>query len=419
VNEVFRSLRIRNYRLFALGQLISLVGTWAQHVGQDWLVLELSGGDGLALGIAVALQFGPMLVLGLYGGLLADRYPKRMLLVRVQIFMGVLALALGVLTATGAVRLWMVYVLAGLLGVATVVDNPTRQAFVSELVEPEDVPNAVALNSATFNLARILGPAIAGLLISQIGVAPVFFVNAASYIAVVIGLRRIRESDLRIGARAARARGQLREGFRYVIGHRDLLAAMVLTLVVATFGLNFRVTLALMAKGPFDGGAGTYGLLSAVLAGGAVTGALVSARRRRPRQSVLVVAAVLFGACEALLALMPNQLVFLLLLAPTGALVITFSSTANATVQLGASDEMRGRVMALYALVFLGGTPLGGPMMGWIAETWTPRASLAVGGLLSASAGLAVGAVLLRTSTARPRLRRLRRAVPTSYDAAR
>jgi MFS family permease len=423
MREVFRSLHVRNYRLFAVGQLISLTGTWAQAVGQDWLVLRLTGGDGVALGIALALQFLPMLVLGLYGGVLADRYSKRRILVAAQAFMGVLALALAVLTVTGAVRLWMVYVLAGLLGLATVVDNPTRQAFVSEMVQPDDVPNAVALNSATFNLARIAGPALAGLTIGLVGVAPVFFANAVSYAAVVAGLLAIREADLRPAARVARARGQVRAGVRYVVSHRDLLAAMVLTLVVATFGLNFRVTLALMSEGPFRGGAGTYGLLSAVLAAGAVTGALLSARRRRPRQATLVGAAVAFGLLECALALMPTQPLFLLLLFPTGAMVITFTSTANATVQLGSSDVMRGRVMALYALVFLGGTPLGGPLMGWVAEAVSPRASLALGGVASLSAGLLVGLALLNGPAAAPARatirRRVRRLMPAALDAPR
>ena len=420
MREIFRSLRIRNYRLFAAGQLISHTGTWMQAVGQDWLVLQLTG-SGVALGITMALQFLPMLLFGLWGGLVADRYDKRRLLVGVQAFMAVLALTLAVLTVTDLVELWMVYALALLLGMATVVDNPTRQAFVSEMVEPADVPNAVALNSATFNLARILGPATAGLLIAGWGIAPVFFINAASYAAVLAGLLRMRAADLRVTRRAQAGPGQLRAGLRYVRSHGELLVPMVLTGVVATFGLNFRVTLSLMSKGPFHGGAGVYGMLSAVLAGGALTGALVSARRYKPRQGVLVGAALVFGLLEMALAAMPNLPLFAVLLFPTGAAVIFFTSTANSTIQLASSDRMRGRVMALYALVFLGGTPLGGPLMGWLAEQFGPPAALAVGGGVSATAAAVTGLILRRRSgrSIPWRPSRLRWPAPAPYDAVR
>ncbi len=419
---IFRSLRVRNYRLFAGGQVVSLTGTWMQAVGQDWLVLQLTNSP-TALGITMALQFLPMLLFGLWGGLLADRYPKRRVLIAVQAVMGVLALTLGVLSATGVVRLWMVYVLAAALGIATVVDNPTRQSFVSEMVGPDDVANAVALNSAIFNTARILGPAVAGAVIGWAGVTPVFFANAVSYAAVIVGLSRMRDAELLPRARVTAARGQVREGLRYVRARGDLLLVMLLVAAVATFGMNFRVTLALMAKGPFHAGAGTYGALSALLAGGALAGALFSARRRRPSQGVLVASAVVFGSLEMALAAMPSQLLFSLLLVPTGAAVIVFSSTANASVQLGSSDEMRGRTMALYALVFLGGTPLGGPLMGWLAEAGGPRLSLVVGGAISTAAALAVGVVLLRrgglTSARQWWRRRWTRLVPVGHDALR
>ena len=418
MSPTFRSLRVRNYRLFAGGQLVSLTGTWMQAVGQDWLVLQLTG-SGVALGITMALQFLPMLLFGLWGGLLADRLDKRRLLVAVQSVMAVLALTLGVITVTGVVEVWMVYVLAGALGLVTVVDNPTRQSFVSEMVEPEDVPNAVALNSATFNGARILGPAIAGLVISAWGVAPVFFANTVSYAAVLVGLHQMRPEELRATRRAARGPGQLRAGLRYVRSHGEVLVPMLLTAVVATFGLNFRVTLALMSDGPFAGGAGTYGFLSAVLAAGALTGALVAARRRRPRQLVLVGAALAFGLLELTLALMPSLPLFALVLFPTGMAVILFTATANATVQLASDEHVRGRVMALYALVFLGGTPLGGPLMGWLAERFGPPAALAVGGVASAGAAALVGLVLLHRRGPVARRSARRRWIPITFDALR
>ncbi len=422
MRETFRSLRVRNYRLFASGQLVSLTGTWMQNVGQDWLVLELTH-SGTAVGIATALQFLPVLLFGLWGGIVADRYPKRRILVLTQSVLGVLALGLGLLVVTGTVELWMVYVFAFLLGLTTVVDLPTRQAFVIEMVGRDDVANAVALNSATFNLARILGPAAAGLVINLFGTGPVFLANCASYAAVIAGLLRMSPAELRTPKRVARARGQLREGLRYVRSRRDLLLPIALVAVIGTFGLNFQLTLALMARKEFDAGPGTYGMLSSILAVGSLAGALLSARRRgRPRQRLLVGSAITFGGLELLAGLMPNIATFAAVLLITGIAVITFTSTANAIVQLGAGEAMRGRVMALYGRVVLGGTPFGGPLMGWLGEHVGPRSSLVAGGGVSMLTAMAVGAVLLRADgrplrTYRPRLRRT---VPaTTYDIAR
>jgi len=395
VKDVFRSLQVRNYRLFASGQLISLVGTWMQVVGQDWLVLHLGGG-GVALGMTMMLQFVPTLVLGLWAGVVADRFPKRQVLIAVQTFMGVCALILAVLTATGEIRLWMVLVLALLLGLATVFDIPTRQAFVSEMVPPSEVPNAVALNSATFNTGRIVGPALAALLITTVGITPVFFLNAASYAAVIVGLARMRDSELQPHRLTPRSRGQVREAFSFVMAHRELTLAVILTGVIATFGFNFRVTLALVGRDDADGGAAAYGILSAVLAFGSLLGALASARRRRPRQLVLVGSALGFGVLLMICSAMPTRTAFALALVPTGAAIILFTSTANSMVQLATPAALRGRVMSIYILVFVGVSAVGAPLTGWAAEAFSPRVAMAGGGFLSALGAAVVGVILLR-----------------------
>ena len=387
MSPTFRSLRVRNYRLFASGQLVSLSGTWAQRVAQDWLVLELSDNSGVALGITTGLQFLPMLLFGLYGGVLADRYDKRRLLIGAQVAMGLLALVLGLLDLTGAVTLWQVYVLAFLLGLASVVDTPVRQAFVVEMVGPADLPNAVSLNSATFNLSRILGPAVAGIAITGVGTAWVFLANAVTYVAVIGGLLLIRTADLFDARRVARAKGQLREGLTYVRSRPDLLVPILLVAVIGMFGLNFQLTLALIAKETFGRGAGSYGALSAMLAVGSLLGALVSARRSNPPgRKLLYGAAMAFGVCEVLVGLAPTYAVMAVLLIPTGAAVLTFTTAANTSIQLATSAQMRGRVMALYVLMFLGGTPIGAPIIGALAEVLGPRSSLLIGGVVSALA---------------------------------
>jgi MFS family permease len=395
----FRSLRVRNYRVFASGQVVSLSGTWAQRVAQDWLVLELSHSSGVALGITTALQFLPMLLFGLYGGVLADRYDKRNLLIGAQVAMGLLALLLGLLDVTGAVQLWHVYALAFLLGVASVIDTPVRQSFVVEMVGADDLPNAVSLNSATFNASRIIGPALAGLAISHVGTGPVFLANAVTYIAVIAGLCMIRREDLYDASRIPRAKGQLREGLRYVRERPELMVPMILVFIIGTFGLNFQITLALVAKQTFGLGAGSYGLLSSMLALGSLLGALGSARRSGPpRMRVFIGAGIAFGVLEVLVGLAPTYWLMAVLLVPTGAAVLTFSTATNSTVQLGSVPEMRGRVMALYILVFLGGTPVGAPLIGALAEAFGPRSSLLIGGVVSALGCVVAGLYLQRAS---------------------
>jgi MFS family permease len=419
---MFRSLAIRNYRLFASGQLVSLTGTWMQNVAQDWLVLDLTNRSGTALGITTALQFLPMLLFGLFGGVFADRHDKRKVMIATQATQGVLALSLGVLVVAGVVQTWMVFCFAFALGMTTVFDLPARQAFVVEMVGPDEVTNAVGLNSATFNSARIIGPAIAGLMIAHGGTAPVFFLNAASYVAVIVGLRRMRTEELFPSRVVARAKGQLLAGLRYVAGRKDLLLPIVLVGVVGMLGLNFQITLALMARNEFHRGADTYGTLSALLAGGSLAGALLTARRKRPTQRWLVGSAVAFGVLEILLGLMPNIVLFSVVLVPTGFAVISFTSTALSTVQLGAGEEMRGRVLALYALVFVGGTPIGAPLIGWLGEHVGPRSTLVVGGLGSLVISVTAGWLLVRSTGRRP-LGWTRRAAattaPVPYDVVR
>jgi MFS family permease len=392
---MFQSLRNRNYRLFAIGGLVSNTGTWMQRVAQDWLVLELTRNSGAALGITTGLQFLPLLLFGLWGGVIADRYSKRRVLMITQASMGLLALVLGLLAITGTARLWHVYVLAFGLGLATVVDNPTRQTFVIEMVGKPALPNAIALNSASFNGARVLGPAVAGLLVASLGTGLVFLINAASFAAVIAGLALMRERELNPAEVVPRAKGQLREGLRYVRGRRDLVIVLILVGWVATFGMNFQVTMALVAKQVFHSGASSFGLASTMLAVGALTGALLAARRTRPDLGLLVSSAVLFGVLEVLVGLMPTYALFLVMLVPTGIAMMTFMTAANATMQLGVSSELRGRVMGIYMLVFLGTNPIGAPVIGWLSEVLGPRSTIVLGGLVAAAIPLVVVAIMM------------------------
>jgi len=367
-----------------------------QRVAQDWLVLQLTHSSGTALGITTGLQFLPLLLFSLWGGMIADRYPKRRILMMTQTVMGVLALVLGILSLTGSVRIWQVYALAFGLGLATVVDNPTRQAFAVEMVGTEGMANAIALNSAVFNLARIVGPAVAGVVIAVVGVPAAFLLNAASYGAVLIGLRLMRTSELHPARPAERGPGQLRAALSYVRTRPTLWMPMILLFFVSTFGMNFQVTTALMSRTVFHTGAGAFGLASAVLAAGALAGALLAARRGRPTLRLLLTTALAFGVLEILTGLMPDYPAFLIALVPTGLAMIIFTTAANSSTQLGTAADMRGRVMGLYMLVFLGGTPLGAPLVGWIAATYGTRLSLILGGVISAAAAVVVALLLAR-----------------------
>ena len=346
----------------------------------------------------------------MYGGVIADRYNKRRVLVITQIAMGLLALALGLLDLSGAAQLWHVYALAFGLGIASAIDAPVRQAFVTELVGPSLLPNAVGLNSATFNAARILGPAVAGVLIAFTGTGWVFLINSVSFLAVIACLLAMREGELFVGKPSARRKGAVREGLTYVRKRPELVAIIGLIGVVGMLGFNFQLTSALLTKNTFHHGAGSYGLISAVYASGSLLGALASARRGGVgRRRLVFVAAATYGAIEILAGLMPTYWTFFAVLVPFGFATMTFSTAANTTVQLTASPSMRGRVMALYIMVFLGGTPIGAPFIGWIAEVAGPRWSLITGGVASVGAAVVAALYLARKEKLRVEPHLLRR----------
>jgi MFS family permease len=392
--RTFSSLRVRNYRLFFIGQLVSLTGTWMQIVAQGWLVLKLTG-SGVALGTTTALQFLPLLLFGIWGGVIADRFDKRRVLMCTQSAAGALALVLFAVVGLHVVELWMIYALAFALGCVTAIDNPTRQSFVTEMVGSDAIANAVGLNSAVFNAARLVGPAMAGIVIGFAGIAPAFLVNALSYAAVIIGLRRMRPEELQRQTPAGRGRGQIRAGLRHAWSTPELRSTILLVAVVGTFGFNFVVVLPLLARYTFGGGAGLYAALSSVMAVGSLVGALATAGRARPTRRLLLGTALGFGATALLAAAAPSATVLMVLLVPMGASMIAFIATANSTVQLASDPALRGRVMALFVLVFLGSTPVGGPLVGWLSDPrqFGPRAGLVVAGaatLLAAAVAIAV-----------------------------
>jgi MFS family permease len=367
-----------------------------QRVAQDWLVLQLSGHSGVALGITTGLQFLPMLLLAPFAGTLADRYSKRKILIVTQASMATVGATLGLLDIAGVVQVWQVWALALLLGVAAACDAPARQSFVIEMVGRDDLPNAVGLNSASFNLGRVIGPALAGVLIVLIGTGPVFLINAASFGAVIFALTRMRPSELMPMPRSPGGRGQVLEGIRYVRARPDLQLVMVIVFFVGTFGLNFQMTSALMATAVFHKGAGAYGLLGSVVAIGSLSGALLAARRGKPRLRLIVFAAVAFGVVEIAAGLMPSYYWFMATLIPLGLCQMTLLNSANATMQLAVDPVMRGRVMALYMAVLMGGTPIGAPLIGALAEAFGARWSLIAGGLISAGAAIVAGSMLAR-----------------------
>ncbi len=392
MSPTFHSLSIPNYRVYASGAIVSNVGTWMGRVAQDWLVLTvLTDHSATALGVVTGLQFLPFLLLAPFAGMIVDRFPKRRILFLTQTALLVTALLLAVLTAAGVVELWHVYALAFLQGLATAVDNPARQTFVSEMVDTEHLPNAVALNSASFNLGRLVGPAVAGLVIAWFGIAPALYANAATFLFVLVALLRL-DTKLLTPSPRARGKGQIRAGVRYVKGRPDLVLIMALVFVLGTFGMNFQVTMALMATKVFDKGPGEYGLLGSIMAVGSLTAALLSARRARPRLRVLLAALVGFTVSTALLSTAANYVLFAIFLVPTGLSALTALTTANAMVQVSVDPVMRGRVMALYMAIFMGGTPFGAPMIGWIGDVWGPRWTIAIGTI---AVGLSLVAVAL------------------------
>jgi MFS family permease len=363
-----------------------------QRTAQDWLVLtELTHHKAAAVGIVMALQFGPQFLLLPWTGFVADHYNQRRLLIATQALMGALALALGILTITGLVRLWHVYVFAFLFGCAAAFDAPVRQTFVAELVGDADLSNAIALNSTSFNGARMIGPAVAGIVIASVGTGWSFLINGASFIAVLISLAMLRISDLHPHPRALRTRGSFTEGFRYVWRRRDLRVTLIMLFLIGTFGLNFPIFISTMAVGVFRTDASGYGLLSSAMAVGTVTGALLSARRDRPQFETLLGGAGLFGVGCAWAALAPSYWMFAAALVLIGLAALTFTNTTNSLMQLSTEPAMRGRVMALRIGVTLGGTPIGAPLVGWVADHFGPRWSLGVGALSGFAAALVAG----------------------------
>lgn len=392
-NTTFAALHTPNYRRYFVGQAVSLVGTWMQTVAQAWLVLELTG-SGTMLGLVAAAQFLPILLLAPYGGVLADRLDKRTIMIATQCALGLMALTLGVLTVTGAVRLWMVVVLAIALGVATALDNPARQAFAQEMVGTGGLRNAVSLNSVLVNTARAVGPAVAGMLIATVGTGLCFLINAASYVAVVVALVGMDVRQLRPMPRQGRAPKQVRQGLSYVAHTSDLLVPLMMLAVVGTLAYEFQVVLPLLARGPLAGGAGTYGLLTAAMGAGAIVGGLVVASRGRTGLRPLTIAAAMFGLAILAAAAAPSVGLALVALTIVGATSVTFLAVGNTTLQLTAEPRFRGRVMALWAVAFLGSTPLGAPILGAVSEYLSPRGGLVIGGLAClAAAGLGALAI--------------------------
>jgi MFS family permease len=380
VAGVFRSLAGFNYRVWAAGALVSNVGTWMQRTAQDWLVLtQLTHYSASAVGVVMGLQFGPQLLLLPWTGFAADHFNQRKLLVVTQGTMGVLALGLGVLTVTGVVQLWHVYVFAFLFGCAAAFDAPVRQTFVAELVGDADLSNAVALNSTSFNAARMVGPAVAGVVIASIGTGWAFLINGVSFVAVLISLTLLRVAELHANARAQRSKGSFTEGFRYVWSRPDLRAILVMLFLIGTFGLNFPIFISTMAVRVFHTDAGGYGLLSSILAVGTIGGAVLAAGRDKPRFESLLIGAAIFGVGFTLAAIAPNYWLFAGALIVIGVAALTFTNATNSLMQLSTEPAMRGRVMAIRLGIALGGTPIGAPIVGWVADNFGPRWALGVG----------------------------------------
>ncbi|PFH30004.1 MULTISPECIES: MFS transporter [Burkholderia] len=394
---VFRSLRSFNYRVWAAGALVSNVGTWIQRTAQDWLVLtQLTHHDASAVGIVMSLQFGPQLLLLPWTGYAADRFNQRRLLMTTQALMGGLALALGLLTVTGVVQLWHVYLFAFLFGCASAFDAPVRQTFVAELVGDRELANAVALNSTSFNAARMIGPAAAGFIIASVGTGWAFLINGASFVAVLASLSLLRADQLRENARAGHARGSLLDGFRYVWGRPDLKATLAMLFLIGTFGLNFPLFISTMAAGVFHVDARGFGILSSMMAVGTISGALLAARRERPLFRHLWIGATMFGVGCTLGAIAPGYWLFAAALVLTGVAAMTFTTSTNALMQLSTEPAMRGRVMALRLAVAFGGTPIGAPVAGWVANHLGPRWALGVGAASGFAAALVAVYFLMR-----------------------
>ncbi|WP_449427829.1 MFS transporter [Rhodanobacter umsongensis] len=394
---IFRSLRGFNYRMWAAGALVSNVGTWMQRIAQDWIVLtQLTHHNATAVGVVTALQFGPQVLLLPLTGFAADHLDRRKLLLATQAAMGILALGLGILTVSGLVQLWQVYGFALLLGCVTAFDSPARQTFVSELVGEADLSNAVALNSTSFNAARMIGPAVAGVLIAGVGAGWVFLINAVTFVAVLGSLSLLRIDELHRGDRAVRSRSSLADGFRYVWQRPDLKAVLLMLFLVGTFGLNFAIYISTMVVSVFHAGADTYGLLTSTMAIGSIAGALLAAQRARPHIAILLIGAAVFGLSCALAAVMPNEALFGTVLVVIGMSAQTFTTSTLSLVQLSTTPAMRGRVIAIVLAIALGGTPIGAPIVGWVSDRFGPRWALGIGAASGIAAAIVAAHYLFR-----------------------
>ena len=392
----FQSMHVRNFRLFFTGQLISQGGTWMQTIALNWLVLHLSHNNGFLVGLAIALQFLPTLLFGVWGGAIADRFDKRKVLLCTQVAMAAVAVVLTVLDVTGVVQLWMLYALVFTYGMALAVDNPTRQSFVSELVPAADLPNAIGLSSAIFQLARVLGPALAGVLILAGGTSICFALNAVSFTFVIGALLMMRPEELYRSAPLGREKGQLKEGMRYIWDTPELRWILLLMLVVGMFAINSPVVLPLLAKITFSGGPEVYSWMSIAMGAGAMFGALFAANRSDTKGTLLVGTGLAFGVAICVASLAPSLAMFIGLLVIVGAGQISFLATTNSSLQILANPTMRGRVMAVYTITLLGTTPIGGPLIGWISDQFGPRWGFAVGGVATIAGVLVFGTAFVR-----------------------
>lgn len=386
-SDTFHSLKVRNYRLYFTGQAISMCGTWMQRIGQSWLVLSLTG-SGTAVGMVVAFQYLPILIFGPVGGVIADHFPKRKVLFFTQSIAGLLALILGILVATQSAEIWMVYVLASCLGFVDVVDSPTRQTFIHEMVGSDKIKNAVTLNSIQANVGKMLGPAIAGIVIATAGIATCFFLNSVTFIAVLICLSMMKHQELNISEKTVETGGRLISGLRYIRQTPMILNMLIMSAVVGMLTYEFQVSLSLIAKFTFHGDAKSFAILMSAMGAGSIIAGLIIASRKNENPIAFSWACLLFGLAVIGASLSPTLSVAALFMALAGAASIAFSSTGNTTIQLASRPDMRGRVMALWAVAFLGTTPIGGPIIGWIGEHTNPRGALLTGGVAALLVGL-------------------------------
>ncbi|WP_345764841.1 MFS transporter [Diaminobutyricibacter sp. McL0608] len=400
--ETLVSLKVPNYRKFAASNLVANTAVWMQRIAMDWLVLQLSGSVA-AVGITVAMQFTPMLVLGLWGGVIADRYPKQRLLIVSQSSAAVLAAILAALTLTGSIEVWHVYVISFVLGLVTVIDNPARQVFVNELVGPHYLRNAISLNSSIFQLGGLIGPAVGGILITAVGAGWSFAINGVACLCVVAALLSLNRSQLHASPAAPRGKGQLAEGIRYVRSKPVIFWTVVMVAVLAVFAFNMPVFLAAYANNVFGVGAKGYGFFNALVAAGALTGAIASTRRTSIRLSMVVGTAVGLGIVQAIAGLAPNEITFSVLLVGIGVMNLLFITGANSLVQMSSNVQIRGRVISLYILVLLGGQAIGGPLMGWVVEQYGPHTAMLISGAVPAVAAVVIASLIARSAQLRLR----------------